>query len=173
MEKDYRNFVERMGSFEDTFDLSDDIQHTNTVTRNRSALAHYGILGMKWGRHKSGDTIRNVKWTSSDGSSNTPFKMNANIAGKAAKTGQDLTSLGQTINKGGFNKKTLQEAKNLSDDDLKQLTNRLNLENNYINAKQQQLGRGKVDNILSIAGGTLAVASSAAMLYETVRKLKG
>ena len=68
-------------------------------------------------------------------------------------------------------KKTLRGAKNLSDNDLKQLTNRLNLENNYINAKQQQSGRGKVESILSTAGSALGVASSAALLYQTIKKV--
>lgn len=159
MEKDYQNFVDRMGSFEDTIEISgDNLEHSNKiVTRNRSALidnnelSHFGIPGMHWGHHKA---------------------VNANVVRKAAKTGQDLASLGQTINKGGFNKKSVREAKNLSDDDLKQLTSRLNLENNYINAKQQQSGRSKVESILSTAGGTLAVASSAAVLYETIKKFK-
>lgn len=127
------------------------------VTRNRSALTndelyHFGKLGMKWGHHKA---------------------INANVIGKAAKTGQDIASLGQTVNRGGFNKKTLKEARKLSDDDLKQLTNRLNLENNYINAKNQQSGRSKVEGILATAGGALAVASSAAALYDTIKKFKG
>ena len=154
MNEDYKNFVKRMGSFEDTIDLPDDTikqSDIKIVTRNRgAALAHFGIRGMKWGHHKA---------------------INANVVSKAAKTGQDLTSLGQTVNKGGFNKKTLREAKNLSDDDLKQLTSRLNLENNYINAKQQQSGRGKVENILSTAGSALGVASSAALLYQTIKKV--
>lgn len=145
MEKDYQNFVDRMGSFEDTLELSND-----SVTRNRSAaLTHHGIHGMKWG-HK---------------------KINANVVGKAAKTGQDLASLGQTINKGGFNKKTLNEAKHLSDDDLKKLTTRLNLENNYMNARQQQSGRSKVEGILSTAGSALGVAASAAALYTAMKKV--
>lgn len=154
MDKDYQNFVERMGSFEDELELTDDsLEHfENIVTRNRGALKHYGILGMKWGHHKG---------------------INGNVISKAAKTGQDLASLGQTVNKGGFNKKTLKEAKNLSDDDLKQLTNRLNLENNYINAKNQQSGRSKVESILATTGSALAVASSAAILYETIKKARG
>lgn len=161
MDKDYQNFVDRMGSFEDSIDLKEDhlgMYHSkNIVTRNRSVLTdeelvHVGVIGMKWGHHKA---------------------VNANVISKAAKTGQDIASLGQTINKGGFNKKTLKEAKHLSDDDLKQLTNRLNLENNYINAKNQQSGRSKVEGILSTAGSALAVASSAAVLYETIRKYKG
>lgn len=154
MERDYQNFVERMGSFEDVLEIpeNDMIEHNkNIVTRNRGTLMHFGIKGMKWGHHKS---------------------INGNVVSKAAKAGQDLATLGQTINKGGFNKKTVKEAKSLSDDDLKALTTRLNLENNYINAKQQQSGRSKVETVLSVAGGTLAVASSAAVLYDTIRKLK-
>lgn len=145
MDKSYTDFVERMGSFEDDLDISgENLKHSD--------LTHFGIRGMKWGHHKT---------------------INANVISKAAKTGQDITALGQTINKGGFNKKSVKEAKSLSDDDLKKLTTRLNLENNYINAKQQQSGRSKVEGILSTTGSALAVASSAAILYETIRKLQG
>ena len=179
MDNDYQNFVERMGSFGDIMDVSDDSEilqsNTRIVTRNRGALInkddeliHYGKLGMHWG-HKN---HVNAKWTSSDGSSHTPFKVNVNMVGKAAKTGQDLASLGQTVSKGKFSKKSLAEAKNLNDDDLKRLTTRLNLENNYMNAQMQQSGKGKVENILSTAGSALAVASSAAVLYKAVRKFK-
>lgn len=145
MDKSYTDFVERMGSFEDVLDISgENLKHSD--------LTHFGIMGMKWGHHKA---------------------INANVISKAAKTGQDITSLGQTINKGGFNKKAVKEAKGLSDEDLKRLTTRLNLENNYINAQQQQSGRSKVESILSTTGSALAVASSAAILYETIKKLQG
>lgn len=150
MNKDYQNFVERMGSFEDTLDLSDDSNEKNIVTRNRSALVHHGKLGMKWGHHN----------------------ISPKTAAKAVKTGQDLTSLGQTVTKTGSNKKYAKESKYMSDEDLKRITNRLNLENNYVNARTQQSGRSKVEGILSIAGSTLAAASSAAALYSTVRKAK-
>ena len=112
-------------------------------------LYHFGIPGMKWGHHKS---------------------VNATTIGAAARTGQTVTNLGQTINKSGSNKKSLKEARNLSDDDLKKLTARLNLENNYVNAKTQQSGKSKVEGVLTIAGGVLATASSAAILYDTIKK---
>ena len=161
MNQDYKNFGERMGSFEDTMDISGEEVFQSeipirVVTRNRGALTseelkHFGIPGMKWGHRKS---------------------VNATTIGAAARTGQTVTNLGQTINKSGSNKKSLKEARNLSDDDLKRLTSRLNLENNYVNAKTQQSGKSKVEGILSIAGGVLATASSAAILYDTIKKFK-
>ena len=143
MDKDYQNFGERMGSFEDDLDISgENLMHSDD-------LAHVGVLGMKWGHHKA---------------------INATTLGAAARTGQSVSQLGQTINKTSYSKKSLKEAKNMSDDDLKKLTNRLNLENNYMNAKNVQSGKDRVDNILSVVGGTLAVASSAAILYDTIKK---
>jgi hypothetical protein len=154
MDKDYQNFVDRMGSFEDTINISDgkvEIDN-NIVTRNRGSLAHVGIPGMKWGHHKA---------------------INANTIGAAARTGQSAASLGQTVNKNGYSSKSLKEARSLSDDDLKKLTSRLNLENNYMNAKNQQSGRSKVEGILSTAGATMAVVSSAALMVDAIRKAKG
>ena len=152
MEKDYQNFVDRMHSFDDTLELSDNpkdlVKHL--LTRDSDTeLSHVGVLGMKWGHHKA---------------------VNATTIGASARTGQTVAQLGQTVNKTGFSKKHLSDARTLSDDDLKKLTNRLNLENNYMNAQNQQSGKGKVENILSVAGGALAVASSAAILYDTIKK---
>ena len=140
MNIDYKNFGERMGSFEDTLDLTND-----------SELKHFGKLGMHWGQHKA---------------------LNATTLGAAARTGQSVTQLGQTINKTGYSKKSLKEAKSMSDEDLKKLTSRMTLENNYMNAKNVQSGKERLDNFLSVAGGTLAVASSAAILYDTVKKFR-
>lgn len=145
MEKSYQDFVDRMGSFEDALDISgENLKHSNDLT-------HFGILGMKWGHHKA---------------------INATTLGAAARAGKEATNLGQTVNKNRYSTSTLKEAKNMSDEDLKRLTNRLNLENNYMNAKNVQSGKGNVESILSIAGGALAVASSAAILYDTIKKFK-
>lgn len=162
MNQDYQNFVERMGSFEDSVDLTGDDEVFQSespikiITRNRGALTpeelkHFGIPGMHWGRHKT---------------------VNATTLGAAARTGKEMTTLGQTVNKNSYSRKALKEAKSISDEDLKKLTNRMNLENNYMNAKNVQSGKARVDTILSVAGGTLAVASSAAILYDTIKKFR-
>lgn len=144
MDKDYKNFVDRMGSFEDIMEVSGE-----NLTHN--SLSHYGVLGMKWGRRKG---------------------VNASTIGAAARTGQSATALGQTAIKSGRNSKSLEKAKTLTDDDLKKLTTRMNLENNYVSATVKQSGASRVEDILTIAGGALAVASSAAILYETIKKFK-
>ena len=64
MDKDYQNFVDRMGSFEEDVNISDD----------DSEIEHTGVLGMKWGKRKGrasqklakkfvGSTNKNVKRT--------------------------------------------------------------------------------------------------------------
>ena len=52
MEKDYENFVQRMGSFE--MDL-DDMFSDNEVLKHYAQdkfLVHHGVKGMKWGVRK-------------------------------------------------------------------------------------------------------------------------
>lgn len=149
MEKDYQNFVDRMGSFEDDIDIpGDNLKHAQDTCN--SVLSHFGIKGMHWGR--SG--------------------INANSVGAAARAGQSASFLGQAVNKNTFSKKSINNAKRLSDDDLKKLTNRLNLENNYINATNQQSGRGKVERILTTAGATMAFVSSAALMVDAINKAR-
>jgi hypothetical protein len=173
VDKDYRNFAERMGSFEDDLDLSsDDLKHSKViVTRNRSAIinedeiTHFGIKGMRWGRRSNfvGPPKPKHRINTND----------FNAIGASARAGQSVSTLGQTINRGGFNGKVLKTAKSLSDDDLKKLTNRLNLENNYMNATTQQAGRSKVESILSTAGATFGVVASAALMVDAISKARG
>ena len=139
MDKDYQNFRDRMGSFE------------NILETPVEELKHTGKLGMKWGHRKS----------------ITPATV-----GAAARTGTTITGLGSTVNKSRYSRKALQTAKHMSDEDLKRITTRMNLENNYANAKNTQTGRGKVETFLSISGGALMVASSAAVLYDVIKKAR-
>ena len=100
MEKDYNDFVGRMGSFD--FDLPIDEE-----------LTHYGVKGMKWGvRNSVKNTVKNLKklpYDPTDGNSkdNTGKKIKSKV-------------------RFGTNHKL----KKLSDEELVTYTERLRLENN-------------------------------------------
>lgn len=148
MDKDYKNFIDRMGSFEDNIELSDD----QINKKDNDCISHYGVLGMRWGVRRG---------------------ITSNSVGATARTGQSLATLGQTINRNKNNKKTIEKAKKLTDDELKQITSRLELENRYVNSKSQQQGKSKVESILSTAGSSFAVVSSAALMVDAIKKAKG
>ena len=48
MDKDYENFVQRMGSFEMDMELDDELDHTLDDIVDE-LLEHHGVKGMKWG----------------------------------------------------------------------------------------------------------------------------
>lgn len=96
------------------------------VFMNDTYLMHHGILGQKWGVRR----FRNEDGTLTN-------------AGKK-RYSEDREILNSTKRK---------SVKQMSNKELKEATNRLNLENNYKNAKAQNFSKGK-----TIVGGILTAA---------------
>ncbi len=66
----------------------------------------------------------------------------------------------------------LEDAKNMTDEELRERLKRLNLENNYVNAISQQSvsnGSDTVDKILFYTGAILGIAGSAVGIYASLR----
>lgn len=66
----------------------------------------------------------------------------------------------------------LEEAKTMTDKELRDRLNRLNLENNYVNAISQQSvnnGSDTVDKILYYTGAVLGIAGAALSIYASVK----
>lgn len=117
-------------------------------------LKHYGILGMRWGHH-------------------TGRMVNTKTINATAKAGKAAADMGKAYTKSSSNKKTMKYAKDMTDDELKERTNRLELENRFINAQSNQNGKSRVENILGTVGATMAFVSSAAIMVDTINKARG
>lgn len=117
-------------------------------------LYHHGVKGQKWGvrRYVNDNTIKRTGGivTSTTSASNT-----------ANQTRMNRTK-----------RKVLKEAKNMTDEELREKANRMNLENNYTNAKMQQVGTSRVHDMLSTAGSIATVGLSAATLAVEIIKLR-
>ena len=150
MDKDYQNFVERMGSFDDDLDV---ITGKKEVT-----LAHSGVLGMRWGVRRTEAQL---------GTDKKVLDASKNIVGET-----------KNINSAARNARTTakyKEAEFLTDQELKDRVARMNLEQQYSNLSAAKTSRGQsyVQNTLDVAGSVLAIAGSAAAIALAVKQLKG
>ena len=92
---------------------------------------------------------------------------------------EDLTKdlnkvLGKSINKATEKKKAKMDLSDLSDQDLRDYINRYNLEQQYKNIAVGNVatGRQKLQNVLEVAGGVLAVGASAATIASIIHEMR-
>lgn len=107
-------------------------------------LYHYGVKGMKWGVRK--EVISTIGKTSRE------------TAGKFGNNHRLKTS-----------SNALAKAKSMSDDELRKVASRLELENRYVNARTAQAGKSKIDSILSTIGTLSAAAVGVMTVYEKLK----
>lgn len=117
---------------------------------NDEEIYHYGIRGMHWGQRMrsniSSGTIKNIG------------QATVNASGHGSKLATSR-----------FSSKNLKEAKMMSDEDLKQKAQRLELENRYMNAQAQQQGKSAVMNVLNGAAAIGGLAVTGVTLYNQIR----
>ena len=150
MDKDYQNFVERMGSFDDDLDV--------ITGKKEENLAHHGIKGMRWGVRRTEAQL---------GTSKKVFDASKNIVGETKNINSAARSARTTAK--------YKEAESLTDQELKDRVARMNLEQQYSNLSAAKTSRGQayVQNTLEVAGSVLAIAGSAATIALAVKQLKG
>lgn len=160
---------------------------SNYISRN--SLKHYGISGMKWG-------VR--RFQNPDGTYTEEGKKRRQIAENAFKQGKDgkpsraekltrssseIVNSAQNLRKNTRNKvvneKVKQKTKDISkmsNQELQAKITRYNLEQQYkdVIRKESEIeaGSNKVDEFLSVAGNTLAIATSAATLFTMLWQIK-
>lgn len=142
--------------------------------QNTDELYHHGVLGMKWGRRR---------YQNKDGSLTPAGKKRANKLLKqySKVTGKKIIIKKKTV-EGNHEEKTI---KDMTNEELKSRTTRMNLESDYINAKtrlssltkkpetKQQVSKGKqfTNKVMKEVVGPSAVQAGKTVLQDWFTKV--
>lgn len=138
-------------------------------------LKHYGIKGMKWG-------VR--RFQNSDGS--------LTADGRKRYSSEDYKSAQKKVEKGKVmvdgvkktrvkaaekqhEKKIKDDLSKMSDQELRDIVNRLNMEERYtqvMKSRGVEAGKNRVDKILEYAGTALTIGSSALSIMIAIKELQ-
>jgi hypothetical protein len=90
---------------------------------------------------------------------------------KSISVAKKLDSIGK---EGKVAKRSKAKLESMTDDDLRELVNRMDMEQQYSSLRKESVSRGKitVKNALDIAGDVLAIGASAAFLAVQIQKLR-
>ena len=142
---------------------------------NVDELKHYGIKGMKWG-------VR--RFQNSDGS--------LTADGKKRYSGDNLKDIQKQVNQGKnvvdgvkktkakaaekrTEKKIKDDLSQMSDKELRDIVNRLNMEERYtqvMKSRGVETGKSRADKILEYAGTALTIGSSALSIMIAIKELQ-
>lgn len=132
-------------------------------------LYHHGIKGMKWGIRRTdaqlGHEPVNLQKT----------KKRVKAAGTIVNETKNINNAASKKAQKKAQKQKLSEAKTMSDQELRERVNRLNMEQQYVRMSTEQInaGRSNVSSVLNNVGTAINVASSALAIAVAIQKLKG
>lgn len=134
-------------------------------------LYHHGIKGMKWGVRRTDAQLGHD--TGKIDLQKTKKKVDA--AGTIVNETRNINNTASKKVQKKAQKQKLSEAKTMSDQELRERVNRLNMEQQYVRMSTEQInaGRSNVSSVLNNVGTAINVASSALAIAVAIQKLKG
>lgn len=139
---------------------------------NNNEMYHYGVPGMKWGTRRSHAEVRSDTINRQTKKLGKISDIGRN-ASSAFNTASDLA--GRTSRSGKPSKKTRQELSKMSDQELRNKLNRMQMEQQYASLKPSKLSRGasRVSTALASIGSLAAIGGSIASMAIAIKQLKG
>lgn len=118
-------------------------------------LQHHGVLGMRWGVRR--------------------FRQKAKIGDYQGMLGNAKTindGAAKTVKRRGIKKYAI-DAKGMSDDELRTVNNRMNMEKQFVQLSSEQIntGRATVKDVIEGVGTAISMTTAALTLYSTIKKL--
>lgn len=148
---------------------------TFSIIESESDIYHHGILGQKWGvrRYQNDDGTLTSAGKRRYGSDE--YGKARDIGNAASSAAGRLSSVANRSATSARNKaKSKIDLSDISDDDLKRMINRLNMEKQFKDLSTETVGTGRrsLSDILATAGDVLAVGASAASILVAISQLK-
>ena len=134
-------------------------------------LYHHGIKGMKWGIRRTPAQLGHP--TGKIDLQKTKKRVDA--AGTIVNETRNINNTASKKVQKKAQKQKLSEAKTMSDQELRERVNRLNMEQQYVRMSTEQInaGRSNVSSVLNNVGTAINVASSVLAIALAIQKLKG
>lgn len=131
-------------------------------------LLHYGVLGMKWGvkkARKSSDTVDETRRKSNTQNSNT---QNSNTQKSNTQNSNTKQQSKKFVTKKQKQKQIMEDLNSMSDKELRERLNRMQMEQQYIRmmTPEKSAAKKQVEQFLINEGRNLA----SQMLREQIRK---
>lgn len=134
-------------------------------------LYHHGIKGMKWGVRRTAAQLGHP--TGKIDLQKTKKRVEA--AGTIVTESQNINKKVSSKKQRKMQKQQVQTAKAMTDKELRERVNRLNMERQYARLSTEQMNAGKVnvDKVLAEVGTAVAVTNSVLAIALAIQKLKG
>lgn len=140
-----------------------------------SDLQHHGIEGQKWGVRRFQNSDGSLTAAGRKRYSTDDYKNTLDTVKRADKT---LNTVKKAINEAdakSYEKKVKYELSKMSDKELQQAVNRLNMEERYSQVMNQRYrleqGESRVNKILDVAGSALTGAATALTIAVAIKEL--